>query len=152
MINQIILNGIYILALCVWFLKSDTLPMILRKADERYILSAFFCMFIFVGVFVCFNSRTPRINLFAHLKENKSFIFIMLLISCLQMTFIYLGGDVFRAVPLQIHDLVCVILISFTIIIFDIIRKLTIKYSKIKKANNRRKNKCHKTNICQREH
>lgn len=140
MINQIVLNGAYILALCVWFLKSDTVPMLLLRADEKYILSAFFCMFIFTGIFVCFNSRTPRINLFAHLRENKSFVIIMLLISVAQMGFIYFGGDVFRAVPLKLHDLMCIIAISFSVVIFDLLRKLIMKCLRLRSYKSRSSN------------
>ena len=135
MLGKIVLNGIYILALCIFFLKSDAVSMLLTRADEKYILSAFFCMFIFTGIFVCFTSRTSRLNLFAHLSENRSFILIMLLISVAQMTFIYFGGDIFRTVPLKIHDLVCVICISFSVVIFDFIRKTTIKCLKLKKSH-----------------
>ena len=132
MLSQIISTGCYILALCVWFLKSDSSAMLLRRADEKYLMSAFFCMFIFVGIFVCFTSRTPRVNLLSHLGQNRSFIFIMLLISVTQMGFVYFGGELFRAVPLKLHDLVTVILISFSVVIFDFLRKLF--FSKIRRA------------------
>ena len=137
MMHQIVFNGCYILALCIWFLKSDGIGMILRRGDDRYIMSAFFAMFIFTGIFVCFTSRTTRINITAHLWENKSFIFIMLLISVMQMAFIYFGGDTFRATPLVISDLLYVILISFSIVVFDFIRKLLYKRRKIRKERKR---------------
>ncbi len=138
MLSKIIANGIFVLLLCVWFLKSDTVSMILMRGDEKYLLSAFFCMFIFTGIFVCFTSRTSRLNLFAHIRENKSFIFIMLLISVMQMGFIYFGGDIFRAVPLKAHDLVSVIAISASVVVFDFIRKL---FCKFKSYKSRRANK-----------
>ena len=124
MLTQIISTGCYILALCVWFLKSHSSAMMLTRADEAYLLSAFFCMFIFVGIFVCFTSRTSRVNLLAHLNQNRSFIFIMLLISVTQMSFVYFGGELFRAVPLRAHDLLSVIFIAFSVVIFDFVRKL----------------------------
>ena len=124
MIKKVVLRGIYILILCVWFLKSDTLPMILLRGDDKYILSAFFGMFIFMGVFVSFISRTDRINILSDINKNQSFILIMILISLMQISFIYFGGELFRATPLFFSDLLNVILISFTIVIFDFIRKL----------------------------
>ena len=127
MIEQIGFTAAYILALCVWFLKSDTLCMILTRADDRYILSAFFAMFIFTGVFTCFVARTTRLNIFANIRKNKSFLAIMLLISVMQMAFIYFGGDAFRAVPLYKWDLMKVILISFSVVIFDFVRKVIFK-------------------------
>lgn len=132
MLSKIVLNGMYILGLCVVFLKSDFVAMLLTQADEKYLLSAFFCMFIFTGIFVCFISRTTRLRLLAHINENKAFMIIMALIAFLQMTFVYFGGDVFRAVPLKIHDLVCVICLSSTVIIFDFLRKLSAKFLTLK--------------------
>lgn len=131
MLGKIISTGVYILLLCIWFLKSDTASMLLYKGDEKYRMSAFFCLFIFMGIFVCFTSRTSRINVLAHIGKNKFFILIMLLISVAQMGFVYFGGEAFRAVPLKLHDLVCVIMVSFSVIAFDFLRKLFL--SKIKR-------------------
>lgn len=124
MVKQIASTAIYVLLLCVWFLKSDTLPMLLCRGDDKYILSAFFAMFIFTGIFACFTARTTRVNILANISKNKSFLFIMAMISVMQMAFIYFGGDTFRSVPLALEDLVKVIMISFTVVIFDFVRKL----------------------------
>lgn len=124
MAKRIVLTSGYVLLLCIWFLKSDTLPMILTRGDDRYILSAFFAMFIFTGIFACFISRTSRLNILANIRKNKSFLLIMAVISLVQMIFIYFGGDTFRATPLVLIDLIKVILISFTVVIFDFARKI----------------------------
>ena len=144
MIKQIVFTAGYVLMLCVWFLKSEALPMMLRKGDDAYILSAFFAMFIFTGIFACFCARTQRLNIFANIGKNKSFLLIMTLISVMQMAFIYLGGDVFRAVPLAFVDLIKIVLISFTVVIFDFARKLT------GKLLNKGEKKCGKTNTAMR--
>jgi magnesium-transporting ATPase (P-type) len=133
MLSKILMNGIFVLSLSIWFLKSDTLSMLLHRGDERYIMSAFFAMFIFTGVFVCFTSRTDRINIMAKISKNRSFIIIMMSVSLLQMIFIYFGGDTFRATPLYIDDLFKVILISFSVVIFDLVRKILYKYSRLKR-------------------
>ena len=132
MLAKIALNGIYILLLSVWFLKSDTLPMLLHKGEDKYILSAFFAMFIFTGIFVCFVSRRDEINILNSISKNKAFVIIMLSISVMQMAFIYLGGEAFRAVPLFFSDLITVIGISFTVVIFDLARKIIFKIPKTK--------------------
>lgn len=124
MLSAIALNGSFLLLLCVWFLKSDALTMLITRADDRYVLSAFFAMFIFSGIFVCFTARTTRVNILAHLNKNKAFIVIMLLISALQMIFIYFGNDTFRTTPLKVSDLITVILISLSVVFFDFVRKL----------------------------
>lgn len=132
MLKLVLLRGLFILALCVWFLKSDALPMLLCRGDDTYILSAFFAMFIFTGIFVCFISRTARINILSGISKNVAFVVIMLLISLMQISFIYFGGELFRATPLIFSDLVTVILISFSVVIFDFITKLLYKRVKFK--------------------
>ena len=138
MIKQILSTSLYVLLLCVWFLKSNGIAMMLTRGDEKYLLSAFFAMFIFVGIFVCFTSRSEGVSILSKISKNKTFIFIMLLISVMQMAFIYFGGELFRATPLRYDDLITVILISFSVVAFDFIRKLLSLFIK-KKNNNRRK-------------
>ncbi|MBQ8546435.1 MAG: calcium-translocating P-type ATPase, PMCA-type [Clostridia bacterium] len=133
MIKTIAITSFYVLSLCVWFLKSDTLAMILSNGSEKYLLSAFFAMFIFTGVFVCFLSRTDNLNVFSNIGKNKSFILIMLLVSLCQISFIYFGGEALRTVPLKLADLASIILISFTVIIFDLLRKLISKIFRLGK-------------------
>ena len=130
MLKKIGLNGIYILVLCIWFLKSDTLCMILHKSDEKYILSGFFAMFCFMSVFVCIISRTDRVNIFANISKNRSFMAIMGLIVVIQMGLIYFGGSVFRSVPLTVADLFSIICISSSVVAFDFIRKVLLKKKK----------------------
>ncbi len=124
MIKQIGITALYILFLCIWFLKSDTASMILSNGTEKYLLSAFFGLFIFVGVFVCFAVRTQRLNILSSLSKNKSFIFIMLGVMLVQISFIYFGGEALRTVPLSLRDLFSVILISLSVVVFDTLRKL----------------------------
>ena len=147
MVEQIAFTAAYVLALCVWFLKSDALPMLLTRGDDRYILSAFFAMFIFTGVFACFTARTTRVNILVGIGKNKSFLAIMLSISVMQMAFIYFGGDTFRSTPLYVGDLFKVILISFTVVAFDLLRKVSFK---LLRKKNKGEKKCVTTNICMR--
>jgi len=134
MLRKVLLNGTFILFLCVWFLKSDTTCMILQRSDEKYILSAFFAMLCFMCIFVCFVARTDRLNIFAYISKNKSFILIMLLIATLQVGFIYFGKDIFRCVPLTLHDLIAVIIIASSVVYFDFLRKIGIKLIRIKRG------------------
>ena len=62
---------------------------------------------------------------------------------------VYFGGDLFRAVPLAAEDLAKAVLIAFSVVIFDLIRKLAYKFFKINNISKRRKEKC-QTNTCQR--
>lgn len=135
MLKKILANGFFIIVLCIWFLKSDGLCMIFNKCDEMYILSGFFAMFCFMSIFVCFISRTDRVNLLASVSKNKAFVPIMLLIAFVQIGFIYLGGEAFRSVPLMIDDLISVILISGSVCVFDLLRKLISKKSASKERS-----------------
>ena len=85
--------------------------------------TSFFVLFIFSGVFTCFNVRTGRINLFADISKNKAFTFIMLFVSFVQITIVCIGGDVFRTVPLQFDTWIKVILLAFMVIPLDFLRK-----------------------------
>ena len=134
-LNQILLSGLFTIGLCIWFLKSPTVGYALSLPGEAYRLSAFFAMFIFCGIFISFNSRTPRINLLAHLAGNRPFILIMLLISGLQLLFIYFGGDAFRAVPLRLPDLLYSICLAATVIPADLLRKMIVR--RLHKTKNR---------------
>ncbi len=147
MAKQIVFTSAYVLLLCVWFLKSDALPMLLTRGDDAYILSAFFATFIFTGIFACFTARTTRLNVLANIGKNKSFLLIMASISVAQMVFIYFGGDTFRAVPLAFGDLIRVILISFTVVIFDFVRKVVCHCG----ISNKGEKKCGIANTCTRE-
>lgn len=128
MSKGIFFTGAYTVALCISLLKIDRISDFLAYSyDDTYLLTAFFGLFIFCGIFNCFNARTSRINLTAHLSGNKPFILIMLLISAVQIFLIYYGGTFFRTVPLEARDLAFVILLASTVVPFDIIRKMIVK-------------------------
>ncbi len=139
-IKQIALTSTYILILCIWFLKSDTCAMILSNGTEKYLLSAFFAMFIFTGVFVCFTVRTKSVNFLKNITKNPAFVLIMLLILAMQIFFIYFGGEVLRTVPLGVMDLINVMLISFSVVIFDTVRKLVTRLSGKKRKQTKKLN------------
>jgi len=127
MLRRILVAGAYAVGLCLWFLKSEFVGRTLTYSGEAYRMSAFFAMFIFCGIFISFVSRTPRLNLSANLAGNKPFLSIMLLISVVQLLFIYFGGEAFRAVPLLPKDLLTVLLISSTVIPADLLHKLAFR-------------------------
>ncbi|MBQ2757953.1 MAG: HAD-IC family P-type ATPase, partial [Clostridia bacterium] len=69
------------------------------------LLTAFFALFIFAGVFHCFHARTDRVNLLAGLSKNPTFMLIMCAVAAVQLCFVYLGGSVLRTVPLTLREL-----------------------------------------------
>ena len=58
----------------------------------------------------------------------------MMLIAIVQICFIYFSGDIFRCIPLSIHDLISTILISSSVVIFDFLRKLVSKLIRLKRG------------------
>ena len=62
-------------------------------------------------------------NLIENLSSNKAFIVIMGLVTIIQILILYFGGPVFRTIKLDINDLIIIIILAFTVIPTDMIRK-----------------------------
>jgi magnesium-transporting ATPase (P-type) len=133
MILEILCMGMYTLSLCVFFLKSDVFRAMFigRNAEIRF-LTAFYALFIFLGIFNCFLSRCERMWFLSNIRKNKLFILIMLIISVIQIIIIYHGGAPFRSSPLSRGELICVIILAFSIIPFDFARRVFVKLRKRK--------------------
>jgi calcium-translocating P-type ATPase len=114
----------------LFFLKSDIITKLFDTTEgSLYHLTAFFAFFIFTAAQNCFNARSDRINLFAGLSKNPTFIAIIAAVSIIQTAFIYLGLSVMRTVPLTPPHLLLTILLSLPIVVFEFIRKLWQKLS-----------------------
>ena len=128
MINEVICSGLYSFLICIWFLKSNIIKEIYVIGDDyRYLYTAFFGLFIFLAIFNAFNARTNRINVLSNLFKNKVFLFIIFMISVIEVILLYYGGELFRTTGLTIYEFEIMILISLSIIPFDMIRKIIIK-------------------------
>ena len=126
--DEIIFTGIYSSIVCLLFLKLPLITNLFRDGENnKYLMSAFFGLFIFMGIFNCFNARTHRINLLAHLFKNKIFIIVILFIIFVQMLLIYYGGNIFRTVGLNLRELEIMILLAATVIPIDWIRKIYLR-------------------------
>ncbi len=126
--DEIIFTGVYSALMCVFFLKSPFIHSIFRdSSDDRYLMTAFFGLFIFMGIFNCFNARTHRLNLFAHLSKNRIFLFIITFILIVQIYLIYYGGDLFRAYGLSPFEFEVMLLLSLTVVPVDWIRKIYLR-------------------------
>ena len=128
MLDEIFLTGTYSSLLCVFFLKSNLIKELYRiDNNSKYLMTAFFALFIFMGIFNCFNARTHRLNLLSNLYKNKAFIFIILFIIVVQIVLIYYGGNLFRSYGLTLKELIITILIASSVIPIDWIRKLYLR-------------------------
>ena len=128
MYSEILFTGIYSAILCLLFLKLPFIKDIIRTGENfRYLMTAYFALFIFIDVFNAFNARTERLNIFANLTKNKVFIFIIMFIASVQIFLIYKGGDMFRTYGLSAFELTLVLALAITVIPVDWIRKFFYK-------------------------
>lgn len=107
MLFNIIDQGVLFLAVLLVLLFN-------YKADgdiSIYELSKFFTIFVMLQFWNMFNARTLGGNssAFYKLRENRSFIFIAIVIFVLQIVIIEFGGNFFRTSPLSMHDWVMIV-------------------------------------------
>ena len=128
MINEILVTGLYSSLLCIMFLKLPFIHNMFRpEYGNKYLYTAFFGLFIFIDVFNSFNARTHRINILANILKNKIFIAIISLIVIIQILLIYYGGNLFRTAGLTCKEFQIMILLAFTVIPIDWIRKIFLR-------------------------
>lgn len=126
--SQILFTGTYTSALCLLFLRLPAIARLFREGDNNaYLMSAFFGFFIFASIFNSFNARTNRLNLFAHIWRNRSFVIVIGLVACVQLLLIYFGGSLFRTIGLSAGELQAVLLLAFTVVPCDLLRKLLLR-------------------------
>ena len=128
MIKHVAALGVYTLGLCILFLRLDVFrDYYMADYDSTKFLTAFYALFIFSGIFNCFLARCERLNIFSNIGKNKPFIFIMLAISVIQIAMIYFGGTLFRTTPLSVPELLLVIALASSTVVFDILRRIFVR-------------------------
>jgi magnesium-transporting ATPase (P-type) len=130
MAREIILSGIYGVAVCLWFLNSE-ITQTLFPGPARF-MTAFFALFMFMGIFQSLNARTHRLNLLDHLAANKPFIGIMGLVAAVQTSLIYFGGELFRTSGLGFWQLAFVLVLASTALLARTFRVIWYEKRKIK--------------------
>jgi len=126
MYSQILFTGFYSALLCILFLKLPLFKEFIRS-DYKHFMTAYFALFIFIGIFNAFNARTERLNILSNILKNKVFIGVFAFIIFVQIFLIYNGHDLFRTYGLTPFELLFVIALAFTVIPIDFIRKLVLK-------------------------
>jgi len=127
--TSIISGGLFIAFLSILWLTVTPIRLFFVRdgaPDVQAFLTGFFCFFIFATNFNSFNVRTKGINLFSHLGDNPNFLIIVGLIFVIQISFVYVGGNVLRTVGLTFTEWVAVISYSSLIIPWDLFRKVFI--------------------------
>lgn len=124
MYGEILFTGLYSALLCLFFLKFPLFKTMIRSTfDYKYFMTAFFTLFVFMGIFNAFNARTKHLNLFHDIGKNKVFLVIFMLVAVIQLYLIYYGGSIFRTYGLKVKELALVILLALSVIPVDLFRK-----------------------------
>lgn len=132
MVNEILVTGAYLSFLCMFFLKSDFIKSLYRIGeDDKYLMTAFFGLFIFMTIFNAFNARSHRLNIFANIFKNRVFLIIIFMVVIVQLILIYFGGSIFRTTGLTFFELDVTIILAFSVVPFDFIRKIIRKRFKL---------------------
>lgn len=131
MYEEIVFTGLYSSLLCILFLKIPFVKSLIRyDVNDKYFLTAFFALFVFMGIFNAFNTRTNRYNLFYRIKNNKVFLIIFMLVAIMQIYFIYYGGIIFRTYGLNLKELLIVLGLAFSVVPVDLFRKFIFNNNK----------------------
>jgi magnesium-transporting ATPase (P-type) len=127
--SSIIINGLFIAGFSIVFLANDYFPPLFvreGKPNDDAFLTAFFAFFIFITSINAFNVRTPKINIFDNITNNRGFIIVLTIIFVVQIVFTIIGGKFLRTIPLTAWEWSFLIGISFVIIPWDMVRKIFI--------------------------
>lgn len=128
MYTSILITGLFTAGLLIFFLTSPSIAALYRfDPNDKYLLTAFFGLFVFSGVFNSLNARTNRINIFSHIFANLPFILIMSFIIIVQIVLLYKGGNTFRTFGLTTKEFLMTILLSLSVLPVDTIRKIVLK-------------------------
>ena len=90
-------------------------------------MTAYFAMFIFIGIFNSFNARTYRINIFANILKNKIYLLVIGFIIIVQIYLIYFGGDLFRTYGLTAKEFFIILIMALSVWPVDALRKIILK-------------------------
>jgi len=125
--RQIFLTGIFTSLVSILFLVMPFMRDLTETRGPIYARSAFFAFFMMLNIFNSFNARSHDLNLFAHIRKNKPFIWIMGSVSIIQIGMVYLGGNIFRTMPLDFVHLVIIVVLAFSVVPYDMFRKLVVE-------------------------
>ena len=128
MMSQVLCAGAWLGVISFAFLKLPFFKELFENEGQH--LTAYFSMFVFSAVANGFNVRSEGINIFDHIKENKGFIKVMLVIVLVQIILTFVGGEIFSCTPFGIKGWLIIIVMSLTMIPVDMLRKIIMKSSK----------------------
>ena len=131
MMGQILTMGIWLTVVSFIYLKVPFFANLI--ANEEQHLTGYFVLFIVAALFNGFNVRDDGFAIFSGLNENKDFLKVFLIIIIVQALLVNAAivplapfqwiGEMFSCVPFGIRGWIAVILLAFTMIPVDIVRK-----------------------------
>ena len=134
MMGQILTMGIWLTAVSFVYLKVPFFANLF--ANEEQHLTGYFVLFIVAALFNGFNVRDDGFAIFSGLNENKDFMKVFLIIVVVQALLVNAAlvplapfqwiGAMFSCVPFGIKGWITVILLAFTMIPVDMLRKLCV--------------------------
>lgn len=135
MMTQIVIMGLWLTILSFLFFKLPVFQNIFGSTAEH--LTAYFVLFIVSALFNGFNVRDDGFGIFKGLNENTGFLKVFFGIIAIQAVIVNAGliplgifdaiGKMFSCVPFGIEGWIVVILLAFTMIPVDFIRKCIMK-------------------------
>jgi P-type Ca2+ transporter type 2C len=127
----IIIDGIVAAVVSLIFLTYTPIRELFSRGMDIHseeakavFLTAFFGFFVFMHIFNTFNARTQSLNLFEHIFDNRLFLNVIVLIFIIQTTFITIGGEILRTVPLLPMEWLYMVVFALVLIPVDLVRKL----------------------------
>lgn len=140
MMAQILTMGAWLVLISFVFFKAPFFADLFGGWSEGTVgapnekhLTAYFVLFILAALFNGFNVRDEGFGIFKGLNENTGFLKVFFTIILVQAAIVNAGliplklftwiGDMFSCVPFGIQGWIAVILLAFTMIPVDLIRK-----------------------------
>lgn len=127
MMTQIGLAAAWIIAVSLVFLFAPFMKDLFTvngEYDKLLHFTGYFSLFVFSAVFNGFNVRNDSFNVLKNVKENPGFLKVMGIIAVVQVLVSTFGGQLFECEAIGIKQWGIVLLLAFTIIPFDMIRKV----------------------------
>jgi calcium-translocating P-type ATPase len=134
MMAQIVTMGVWLTIVSFVFLKAPFFVDLFDNEEQH--LTAYFVLFIWSALFNGFNVRDEGFGIFKGLDLNPGFMKVFVAIVLVQAVIVNAGlipipvfsfiGEMFSCVPFGIKGWVTVIILAFTMIPVDMIRKMIV--------------------------
>lgn len=137
MMAQIVTMGAWLTIVSFLYLKLPFFKDLFENEDQH--LTGYFVLFIVSALFNGFNVRDDGFGIFKGLNENTGFLKVFFAIIAVQAIIVNAAlvpleafkwiGNMFSCVPFGIEGWIAVILLAFTMIPIDMLRKVVVKSS-----------------------